>query len=73
MFFLVLRPSRDRFKDLLWQGDGFLLLYKRFEKGRLQWPRTPDGVDRMAVQGPVRPQVGNQESCVPGRTAEPVQ
>jgi transposase len=45
MFFPVLRPSQDRFKALLWQGDGFLLLYKRFEKGRLQWPRTPDEVD----------------------------
>jgi len=29
----------DRIKCLLWEGDGFLLLYKRFETGRLQWPR----------------------------------
>ena len=29
----------DRIKCLLWEGDGFLLLYKRFEGGRLQWPR----------------------------------
>ena len=25
---------------LLWMGTGFLLLYKRFEDGRLSWPRT---------------------------------
>jgi len=29
----------DRIKCLFWEGDGYLLLYKRFEGGRLQWPR----------------------------------
>ncbi|MCD7991327.1 MAG: transposase [Clostridia bacterium] len=27
-------------KGLLWMGNGFLLLYKRFEDGSLTWPRT---------------------------------
>ncbi len=30
----------DRIKVLLWEGDGFLIMYKRFESGRLQWPRN---------------------------------
>lgn len=27
-------------KGLLWMGDGFLVLYKRFEAGSLSWPST---------------------------------
>lgn len=29
-------------KGLLWMGNGFLLLYKRFESGTLSWPRTSE-------------------------------
>ena len=32
----------DRIKALLWEGDGFLLLYKRLENGKFQWPRNED-------------------------------
>lgn len=32
----------DRIKALLWEGDGFLLLYKRLENGKFQWPRTEE-------------------------------
>ena len=32
----------DRIKALLWEGDGFLLLYKRLESGKFQWPRNED-------------------------------
>ena len=32
----------DRIKALLWEGDGFILLYKRLENGKFQWPRNED-------------------------------
>ena len=48
--FLFCGRRRDRFKALFWQGDGFLLLYKRIEKGRLQWPNTPDEVRELTSQ-----------------------
>lgn len=38
--FLFCGRRSDRIKGLLWMGDGFLLLYKRFEAGSLTWPRT---------------------------------
>ena len=30
------------FKGLVWEGDGFLLLYKRLELGAFNWPRTKE-------------------------------
>lgn len=33
----------DSLKALLWEGDGFLLLYKRMEaQGRFRWPRNSE-------------------------------
>ena len=38
--FLFCGRRSDRMKGLLWMGNGFLLLYKRFEDGSLAWPRA---------------------------------
>ncbi len=40
--FLFCGKRSDRLKGLYWEGDGFVLLYKRLEQGRFQWPRTPE-------------------------------
>ncbi|MBS5632168.1 MAG: IS66 family insertion sequence element accessory protein TnpB [Clostridiales bacterium] len=29
-------------KALLWEGDGFLLLYKRLDNGAFHWPRSKE-------------------------------
>lgn len=40
--FLFCGKRSDRCKGLLWTGTGFLLLYKRFEDGRMSWPRNTE-------------------------------
>lgn len=40
VLFMFCGRKSDRIKCLVWEGDGFLLLYKRLEDGRFQWPRT---------------------------------
>ncbi|VRM73318.1 transposase, ISSmi4 [Streptococcus pneumoniae] len=38
--FLFCGGRKDRFKVLYWDGQGFWLLYKRFENGKLTWLST---------------------------------
>ena len=42
--FLFCGRRRNRLKVLLWEGDVFLLLYKRLEDGRFNWPKNEQEV-----------------------------
>ncbi|MBT8909003.1 transposase [Lactobacillus delbrueckii subsp. bulgaricus] len=42
VFLLFCGSRRDRFKALYWDSQGFWLLYKRFENGKLAWPSNED-------------------------------
>ncbi len=38
--FLFCGRRLDRIKGLIWEGDGFLLVYKRLYSGSFRWPRS---------------------------------
>ena len=40
VLFLFYGTKADRLKGLVFEGDGFLLLYKRLSAGRFNWPRN---------------------------------
>ena len=42
VLFLFCGGRGDRIKGLLWEGNGFSLLYKRLEDGSFSCPRTPE-------------------------------
>lgn len=66
VLFLFCGRRSDRIKGLVWEGNGFLLLYKRLEDGSFSWPRTPEEAAeltseqyRMLMTGlnPIRPKI----------------
>ena len=48
--FLFCGRNRNRMKALLWEGDGFVLLYKRLENGKFKWPRHEEDVHPISWQ-----------------------
>lgn len=48
--FLFCGRRKDRLKGLYWEGDGFVLLYKRLESGSFQWPRNGEEARQLTAQ-----------------------
>ena len=48
--FLFCGKKCDRIKALLWEEDGFVLLYKRLENGKYKWPRNSEEAKRITKQ-----------------------
>ena len=48
--FLFCGTRRDRIKALYWEGNGFVLLYKRLESGCFQWPRKESEAKALTPQ-----------------------
>ena len=69
--FLFCGGSKDRFKALYWDGQGFWLLYKRFENGKLNWPRNQNEVQALSfeqvgwlIKGfPISAKIKNTKAC----------
>ena len=48
--FLFCGRRTDRIKALYFSGDGYILLYKRLNNGRFQWPRSEAELRRLDAQ-----------------------
>lgn len=48
--FLFCGKRCNRIKALIWEGDGFLLCYKRLETGSFHWPRSANEVREITPQ-----------------------
>ncbi len=48
--FLFCGRSASKIKGLLWEGDGFLLLYKRVDCGHFTWPRNSSELRSMSPE-----------------------
>lgn len=47
--YLFINRRRDRIKMLVWDPNGFWLIYKRLEQGRLQWPKSKSGEQSIEI------------------------
>jgi transposase len=47
--FVFINRRRNRMKILVWQANGFLLLFKRLERGTFKLPQAP-GVDERSLR-----------------------
>ena len=47
--FLFVNKRRDRIKSLWWDGDGFVLWYKRLEEGTFESVPSREGEERVRI------------------------
>lgn len=48
--FLFCGRGTSKMKVLYWEGDGFVLLYKRLENGKFKWPRDEQEAKEITAQ-----------------------
>ena len=48
--YLFCGRNRRKIKGLLWERDGFLLLYKRLDNGSFRWPRNETEAKKLTPQ-----------------------
>lgn len=48
--FLFRSRGGDRLKALLWEGDGYMLWYKRLEAGTFRFPRAGEGQACLSIR-----------------------
>ena len=48
--FLFCGKRRDRMKALLWDENGFVLLYKRLDEGKFSWPKNEAEVRKLTQE-----------------------
>ena len=50
VLFLFCGRRSDSIKCLIWEGTGFLLLYKRLEAGKFRWPRDSEEAKQLTSE-----------------------
>lgn len=48
--FIFCGRGTSKIKALYWEGDGYVLLYKRLENGKFKWPRNEQEVQHITFQ-----------------------
>lgn len=48
--FMFCGRKPNRIKAIYWDKNGFVMLYKRLEEGKFQWPRSQDEVRSLSIQ-----------------------
>jgi transposase len=49
--FVFFGRAHDRVKILFWDRGGFVVYYKRLEKGRFRWPRPSEDAAHVEIDG----------------------